>query len=243
MRRIGVALLFLLLSSVTATSVSAAASGRLSASSGCAPEHTRLAAADSEAQVYLVRRRVGAVAHGCALGHHRSYILQLREECTLPPPPQPPQSPFAGVFCYSSTVFALAGPIVAYADVSISGSSEPGAKTEETRNLLLVVRDLRNGRILHRVTTNQEGERSPFVFTANRPTGTFVIKRDGAVAWTDKAATAGASGVPNYEVHALDKSGTRLLAVGADIDPKSLALAGSTLYWTQSGKPMSATLD
>jgi hypothetical protein len=34
----------------------------------------------------------------------------------------------------------------------------------------------------------------------------------------------------------------RLIAEGADIRARSLALAGSTLYWTQAGAPRSAAL-
>jgi len=45
-----------------------------------------------------------------------------------------------------------------------------------------------------------------------------------------------------YEVRAVDKTGSRLLASGGDIDPTSLALAGSTLYWTQGSLPFSAQL-
>jgi hypothetical protein len=45
------------------------------------------------------------------------------------------------------------------------------------------------------------------------------------------------------EVHAVDTTGSRLLASGTDIGSKSLALAGSTLYWTQGDTPMSTTLN
>jgi len=38
-------------------------------------------------------------------------------------------------------------------------------------------------------------------------------------------------------------AGTRLLASGFDVSPSSLALAGSTIYWTQGGKPESSTLN
>jgi hypothetical protein len=47
----------------------------------------------------------------------------------------------------------------------------------------------------------------------------------------------------SFEVHAADRTGSRLLASGPTIDPHSLALAGSTLYWTQGGKPFTASLD
>jgi hypothetical protein len=54
-----------------------------------------------------------------------------------------------------------------------------------------------------------------------------------------------------------DKTGTRLLASGTNIDPSSLALSvgasdvnarprnieGSTVFWTQGGAPISATLN
>ena len=60
-----------------------------------------------------------------------------------------------------------------------------------------------------------------------------------------------------FDVYACDKSGTRLLASGTNVDPSSLALstgatgigvypssiAGSTLYWTQEGKQASSTLN
>ena len=42
-----------------------------------------------------------------------------------------------------------------------------------------------------------------------------------------------------YTVFALDKAGTRQLAVGSNVVPSSLALAGSTLYWAQGGQAFS----
>jgi hypothetical protein len=92
----------------------------------------------------------------------------------------------------------------------------------------------------------------------------IVVKSDGSVAWTTFIVEKGPErihvcppvpevcrgGPRTYEwettysaVHTLDRSGNRLAAAGADIEPNSLALAGSTLYWMQGGKPMSATLD
>ena len=67
----------------------------------------------------------------------------------------------------------------------------------------------------------------------------ILVKGDGAVAWiTDTVQSEN-----RYQVHALDKTGARTLAVGSNIDPNSLALAGSTLYWMQGGKPESTPLD
>jgi hypothetical protein len=66
---------------------------------------------------------------------------------------------------------------------------------------------------------------------------TIVVKSDGAVAWI-------LSGGPSRgnEVHIVDADGSRVLASGSDVVKDSLALEGSTLYWTQAGKPFSTTL-
>ncbi len=123
----------------------------------------------------------------------------------------------------------LAGPIVAYAK---SDSYETGG----SRNLI-VVRDLRTGRVLHEVPNGTPVKPEP----PSEGIGTvvaLVVKADGSVAWI--VGTDPEDGT--YQVHALDKAGNRVLAEGADIAPGSLALAGSTLYWTQGGQPQSATL-
>jgi len=67
----------------------------------------------------------------------------------------------------------------------------------------------------------------------------IVVKRDGSVAWI--VETGEEEG--RYQVHAVDRSGSRVLASSPDIDPSSLALAGSTLYWTQGGQPATASLN
>lgn len=46
-----------------------------------------------------------------------------------------------------------------------------------------------------------------------------------------------------YQVHIADQSGGRILASGTDIASDSLALAGSTVYWTQNGQPYAAPLN
>jgi len=101
-----------------------------------------------------------------------------------------------------------------------------------------VVRDLQTGRFVVRESHGVHG------FLAVEQ---IVVKSDGAVAWMVQV-NAGWTGNPIYrEVYAVDASGTRLLAEGEEglnpIERGSLALAGSTLYWTQSGKPFSAPLN
>jgi hypothetical protein len=65
----------------------------------------------------------------------------------------------------------------------------------------------------------------------------LVLRRDGAVAWINEG------GRGQYEVHAADRSGERMLASGTSIDPKSLKLGAGKLYWAQGAKPFSASLD
>lgn len=100
----------------------------------------------------------------------------------------------------------------------------------------MVVRNLRIGQILHRTPT---GAKNHPKFVGDGPTTAIVVKADGAVAWTTDTVQS----EDRYQVHALDKTGERTLAVGSNIDPRSLALAGSTLYWTQGGKSESAVLN
>jgi hypothetical protein len=118
----------------------------------------------------------------------------------------------------------LAGPVVAYERYRDAfGADEP-------KGIAIVVRNLRTGRVLHDTAASSsslEGEN--FV--------SIVVTADGAAAWIVE------TGARLYQVHAVDANGTHALAVGTEIEPRSLALAGSTLYWTQGGKPMSAPLN
>lgn len=69
----------------------------------------------------------------------------------------------------------------------------------------------------------------------------LVVKGDGSVAWIaqDTETKEGYS----YQLHVLDREGEHVLASSPELAPYSLALTGSTLYWTENGKPFSATLN
>jgi hypothetical protein len=135
----------------------------------------------------------------------------------------------------------LAGSVVAYEEFFIGGY---GSERAESR---VIVRDLRNGRVLHRVPNGTPPTPEPGVVGIDNIVS-LVLKSDGAVTWiaedgnTISPSNPSAS-VPAYEVEAVDASGTRLLASGAEIDPHSLRLAGNTAYWTQDGKTMSTKLN
>ncbi len=157
----------------------------------------------------------GARIHGCAYGH-KSYLLGAAvEECN-------------GVPCGGVRREVLAGPLVAY---------EEGSGGEAANTYLVVVRNLRTGRVIRKLPTGTPVTPRPS-WIGIGPTTAIVAKNDGAVAWIVE------TGFPTeYQVHAIDKSGSRVLASGSDVDPSSLALAGSTLYWTQGSQPFSAPLN
>lgn len=123
----------------------------------------------------------------------------------------------------------LAGSVVGYAE------TKTGAFSGEW---FVIARDLRTGRILRKEPTGARIKPKPFSVGIG-PASAVVVKTDGALAWILETGEEEGS----YQVHAADKSGSRVLASGSDIDPKSLALAGSTFYWTQGGKPASAVLN
>jgi hypothetical protein len=62
----------------------------------------------------------------------------------------------------------------------------------------------------------------------------IVLRPDGAVAWIARNDDIQPA---RYEVLALGAGRPALLATGPDIDPASLAVAGSRVYWTAAGAP------
>jgi hypothetical protein len=186
----------------------------------CPPTKSHVMLADAQVVLYSVVEPVGLYhdertrIHGCAYGH-RPYLVGTEELCK-------------GVFCAGPQGEVLAGPLVAY---------EEGGGAETKNSYYVVVRNLRTGRVIREIPTGTPAP--PITDTIGAgPTTAIVVKPDGAVAWIVE------TGYPTeYQVHAVDSSGSRTLASGANVDPSSLALAGSTLYWTQNGQAMSAPLN
>jgi hypothetical protein len=127
----------------------------------------------------------------------------------------------------------LAGPIVAY-DVG----EVPGMEALSNRRSVheIWVRNLRTGKLIHRVPNGSPAELGD---VGLGDTTEIVVKSDGSVAWIVRAGDT----LGGIQVRSVDKTGSHLLAASSEIDPDSLALAGSTLYWMQGGKPMSAVLN
>jgi hypothetical protein len=167
--------------------------------------------------------------YGCAYGHRGAYSLGAAAHLE--------SSKYMETFYGGVAREVLAGPLVAYEVVANQygcGFCHWG----------VVVRDLRTGRTLRDEPTGTPVNPALQENFGVGPTTAIVIKADDSVAWiADARAAGGRPSEGGYQVHAADQTGSRLLASGEDIDPHSLALAGSTLYWTQGGKPFSAPLN
>lgn len=227
MWRFGIAIGFVLILVLPAASASDASS-RHAAPPKCPPGHSDLIVADAHAQVYEAfdPAEEGFKVYGCAYEHKRSYGLGL---------------PFSASGTAGGGVDeeTLAGPVVAYEE---SAGSETSAVEGGSMFAVVVVRDLRTGRVLHRVPTGTPSVPDPSHVGVGAVVA-LVVKSDGAVAWIVENLKRSTETLSFYEVHELEKAGGGVLASGTDIGPRSLALAGSTLYWTQSGKPFSAMLN
>jgi hypothetical protein len=185
----------------------------------CAQREGGVVVADAGARVYEAFPRDGYFleVYGCVNGSHR--VVLLGEPAS-----------FSAVGGGGILGIQLAGPVVAY--------RESLDVTCCSKRLWVVVRDLRTGRVLHRVPTG-----TPITPTRGYvgvgPVVSMVVKSDGAVAWIVEAEDGSPA---KYQVHAVDRSGSRVLAAASDIGRTSLALAGGTLYWTQGGRAESAVL-
>jgi hypothetical protein len=193
---------------------------------GCSPHGARTVVADAQARVFRVRKgdRHNLEFWGCVSGTTRAFRLGTEESDCSP----------SG--CAVLQNVAMSGAVVAY-ETSSSWVLVSNGEVVENR-WHVVVLDLRSGRVLHKVPTGvtyppQKG------FVGDGPTTAIVVKADGAVAWILDTVQQ----TDRYQVHVLDRTGERVLAVGSDIAPGSLALAGSTLFWLQGGRPFSAVLD
>ncbi len=181
--------------------------------SKCPPKNQEVIDADAQAVVYSS----GVGILGCAYGAKRSYYFG--------PPPFGTAQGSGGTF-----LVTLVGPVVAYA-VEQSVPFVSGHDIHE-----VWVRNLRTGKVIHRMPTGSPSE--PEDIGIGDATS-IVVKTDGSVAWI--VGTREQLGT--VQVRSADKTGSHVLAISPEIAPYSLALAGSTLYWTQGGEPMSATLN
>lgn len=247
MRRIAITTIPVL-ALLLAPSGASAARARHSLPPKCAPSpHTLLA--DSQAQVYSTSKDIdGAISlRACAYGQRRSFVVAA---CNYEE---------RAAMCADTSHVTLAGVLVAAEDSFTPGTEGRGDEEKGIDEWHVVVQSLRTGKMLHEVPTGAPLKPEPR-YVGVGPIVGLVLKSDGSVAWIaedyERSSKLYGAGAPYFDVYATDKTGTRLLAPGINIDPSSLALSvggigvggnrrtivGSTLYWTQGGKPFSAVL-
>lgn len=243
-RRITIATIPVLALLVMAAGASAARA-RHALPAKCDPSsHTLLA--DAQAQVYAARE--GSLKYlsirACAYGQRHSFIVSAcnyEESATV---------------CAGKSHVALVGTMVAYGDTFKAEAHENEESIDEWH---VEVRNLLTGRLLHEVPTGTPLKPAPR-YVGVGPIVGLVVKSDGSVAWIaedyERSSKLYGAGARYFDVYATDKTGTRLLASGTNIDPSSLALSvgasgvnarpriieGSTLFWTQGGVPFSTTI-
>ena len=136
-------------------------------------------------------------------------------------------------------LITLAGRHVAWVN---DWSERPGRRT--TVNVV----DLRSGRKMHSWTGGGEqfGYYTPGWETDHRhvySTTDLVVKPSGAVAWIAWTRVGEPYRDYEYTIYKSDATGEGiLLDSGVNLDKDSLALSGSTIYWTKDGRAHSATL-
>lgn len=236
-----------MLVSLMATVEESAAVPPRAAASICPSPHPHSLFADVQAQVYAVRE--GPLKYlsirACAYGQRRSFIVAAcdNEE--------------SATTCADNSHVTLAGAMVASEDIFQVEGHEVEKSIDEWH---VEVRNLHTGRILHEVPTGTPLKPEPR-YVGVGPIVGLVLKSDGVVAWIaedyERSSVPGRMPftIPYFDLYAVNKSSSRLLASGTDIDASSLALsvgsisvgnrrtiAGSTLYWTQGGKPALASL-
>jgi hypothetical protein len=127
----------------------------------------------------------------------------------------------------------LAGERVAY----VSGFED--YRYETRRRFTLIVLDTASFSF-----ERQFDWRTPTPDAYERDITALVLKSNGSIAWIlYRVDWRSFERTYTYEVWKADSGGTVLLDSDPQIDPESLALNGSTLFWTRAGEPRSATLD
>lgn len=110
-----------------------------------------------------------------------------------------------------------------------------GARDSTMADAGVYVVDLKSGKRLHGENGGGMGQVDLFGFN-------IVLKADGAAGWIVETRDPSTNRLVGREVHRVDTSGAAVLDSSICIDETSLALGGSSLYWTDAGQVRSAHL-
>jgi hypothetical protein len=121
---------------------------------------------------------------------------------------------------------------------------EESLEVDETVGQLLVVTNLRTGHVLRSVRTGGAPKSKEwYCYGTGCKLGvqSLVLKENGSLAWIMSESVQSTA---IDELHAVDKSGSRILAAGASFEDTlitGLALKGSRLTWEQNHSPAGFT--
>jgi hypothetical protein len=198
----------------------------------CRPGHAGDITADEQAQVFVSPGEAGtAHAYACTYAASRTYDLGLNSEAIEE------RSSESNLAPEHYATYRLAGNILAYEYYHPwpNGANYTGAR------FLVIVRDLRTGRIIHRVPSGHAPPHSGYVGSGE--TIDILVKHDGAVAWIARDLARETKSRDAFdEIYKLDRTGLHVLAAGQHIATSSFSLIGSTLFWTERGHTRTATL-
>lgn len=147
-----------------------AARARNTMPSTCRAGRQQVIAADSQAQIYQTRRGESLTYHGCVFGKSRSFVLGGPIVC----------GGGGTATCGGAARFVLAGTIAAYEETSVEEKYGQPPQDE----WMVVVRDLRTGRTLHRLPTGSALQSQPGYVGVGHIVA-LVLKGDGAAAWVE----------------------------------------------------------
>jgi len=218
----------------------------------CPPSHyRRLIEVNRQAVIYeaLDAERVYQEVFACAYGHRPHQVGYW---------PSYSSSGGGGI-----RHVVLSGAVIAYEEERL----DDGQGFRGFRVSLVLVRDLRSGRLLHQLPTGSLLHPETNLYPGEQAsigvgrTEQIIVKPDGAVAWIawDYERSPGKAPevqectptchfseppyIAYYDLYKSDRTGTHQLAGSTGVAPHSLKLTGNTVHWTEDGKAMSATLD
>ncbi len=178
----------------------------------CPPWSRATVAADADAQVYVAGSGT-ANYWGCVFGHR---------PVRLP-------GAYGGVRTVAISRVTVAGDFAAYA---VRATNGPAAEVFNVDRINLETRA---------VEVSLPCSRGSTLSVGGGPAIDLDVTPSGAFAWICSSDLT-ASGYVYYEVHERDRETSRLLAGSSDIDPGSLAVSSSHVYWFQGGVPEAAPL-
>jgi hypothetical protein len=131
--------------------------------------------------------------------------------------------------CVAVRLASLAGRYVAYVQEQVVNDRD---------EFSVRVRDLRTGRYLHHWEEGTFGP-DPLYYGPSA----LVLAPTGSAAWITSYNSPDGDPTIRYEVRKSDSTGDAVvLDSGPEIDPRSLARSGATVYWSTDGTPRSAQL-